>query len=73
MAAADGRSALIHVTPAGSRQRAAMRAQRMERLAAVFADWSEDERLNCATTIRRLNRTLATLMAAPKDRGRPES
>jgi len=65
---ADRRSALVERTAEGAAQAEAMRAARLERLDALFADWPEGDRAALATLLGRFNGSLSkTLSALPAD------
>lgn len=68
----DARSALVHVSAAGTAAAAEMRKQRFARLDILFAEWSEDERAAAAAVIGRLNRSLhEVLQDAPEGQQEP--
>lgn len=68
---ADRRSALIEPTPEGSAGAAAMRALRLERIAALFADWSEADRAAFAAMLTRVNGLLAETLAGMHGEAEP--
>lgn len=54
----DGRSSLVRMTPEGADAVADMRKTRRARLAAILADWSEDERDQFGALVKRFNASL---------------
>jgi DNA-binding MarR family transcriptional regulator len=60
---ADARSAVVHVTALGIRRAEAMRAERLRRLDHLFESWKIGERLKAAGVLRRLNASLASVLA----------
>jgi DNA-binding MarR family transcriptional regulator len=59
----DGRSALIEPTADGAARAEAMRAVRLERIEALFADWRESDRALLAELLGRVNSQLARTLA----------
>ncbi len=54
----DGRSSLVRMTPEGADAVAQMRKTRRARLAAILADWNEDERDQFGAFVKRFNASL---------------
>lgn len=61
----DTRSALVSVTPEGSQRAAAMRAERMQRVAVLVASWTVEEREQAAEVLARLNKSLFEVLMRP--------
>lgn len=65
---ADRRSALVESTETGARQVATMRAVRLQRIAALFAKWTEADRMVLADMLGRVNADLTASLATANGR-----